>query len=109
VSSGIFESCLKRYLLNGVPRDITFGDLRAIVDAIQRRGANVIIGGLKFPGNDRGFGEAYKELAGQTGSVLIANIFAGIIGNPRLMSDPIHPNNAGYTLIAHRFYEAMRP
>lgn len=70
-------------------------------------GARVIIGGLKFPAEDRGFGEGYEELAAQTGSILIPNIFANIRENRKLMSDPIHPNNAGYTIIARRFYKAM--
>lgn len=94
-------------LKNGVSKDITFSNLRAIVESIQRQGAKVIIGGLKFPAGDRGFGAGYDELAVQTGSILIPNIFANIMGNPKLMSDRIHPNNAGYTIIAKRFYEAI--
>jgi len=96
-------------LKNGVSKDITFSNLKKIVETIQKRGAKVIIGGLKFLNKDRGFAKGYEELAEQTGAILIPNIFEGIMGNRKLMSDPIHPNDSGYTIIAQRFYDAMVP
>lgn len=95
-------------LKNGVAKDRAFQNLRIIVESIQNTGAGVILGGIKFPIRDRGFGRAYQELSEETGAVLIANIFDGIMGNRNLMSDPIHPNDAGYQIIAERFHEAMR-
>ena len=94
-------------LKNGVVRDVAFRNLKQIVQAIQKQGAQVIIGGLRFPGRDRGFGRGYEDLARQTGAMLIPDIFAGIVDNPNLMSDPIHPNNSGYRIMAQRFYEAI--
>jgi len=96
-------------LKNGVAKNVAFGNLKYIVEAIQDRGAKVIIGGLKFPGRDRGYGQGYVDLAQQTGATLIPDIFAGIVDDPNLMSDPIHPNNAGYRIIAQRFYTALGP
>ncbi len=96
-------------LKNGVPKDIAFENLKHIVESIQEQGARVIIGGLKFPLRDRGFAWEYKELADQTGAVLIPNIFKDLMGNRKLMSDPIHPNGDGYKMIAERFLEAMHP
>ena len=32
----------------------------------------------------------------------------GVMGNSKLMSDPIHPNDAGYTAVADRFHEALK-
>ena len=80
------------------------------VNAMDRgQGARVVIGGLKFPFRDRGFARGYEDLADQTGAVLIPDIFKDIIGNRRLMSDPIHPNGNGYKIMAQRFLEAMPP
>jgi acyl-CoA thioesterase-1 len=31
------------------------------------------------------------------------------MGNHELMSDRIHPNDAGYTIIAKKFYDAVKP
>ena len=94
-------------LKNGVAREQAFENLRKIVESIQNTGAKVIIGGLSFPLRDRGFGKAYRQLAEDTGADLISNIFEGIMGNRDLMSDPIHPNDKGYKIIAERFHEAM--
>jgi lysophospholipase L1-like esterase len=94
-------------LKNGVSVDLAFGNLKHIVQTIQKHGAKVIIGGLMFPGIDRGFGRGYEDLAQQTGAMLVPNIFEGIVKNPDLMSDSIHPNNSGYNIIAQRFYNAI--
>jgi lysophospholipase L1-like esterase len=48
-------------------------------------------------------------LADQTGTNLIPNILDGIMGNRKLMSDPIHPNDAGYKIIAEKFKKALHP
>jgi lysophospholipase L1-like esterase len=94
-------------LKNGLAKDNAFANLKIIVESIQNTGARVIIGGIKFPIRDRGFGRAYKELADETGAFLIPNILEDIIGNRDLMSDPIHPNEKGYKIVAQRFYEAL--
>ncbi|MEE8542162.1 MAG: GDSL-type esterase/lipase family protein [Desulfobacterales bacterium] len=94
-------------LKNGVAKEIAFKNLKIIVETIQEHGGRVVIGGIKFPLRDRGFGKGYKELADQTGAILIPNILKGIMGNRKLMSDPIHPNAEGYKIMAQRFYGAI--
>jgi lysophospholipase L1-like esterase len=96
-------------LKNGIGRDTAFENLTMIVNLLHNQGARVIIGGLSIPFRDRGFGRAYKKLADETGATLIPNILEGIMGNRELMSDPIHPNDAGYKIVAERFYQAVRP
>jgi lysophospholipase L1-like esterase len=93
-------------LKNGAAKT-AFKNLKMIVSLIHDRGARVIIGGLSIPFRDRGFGKGYKKLADETGATLIPNILDGIMGNRKLMSDPIHPNDDGYKIIAQRFYKAM--
>jgi acyl-CoA thioesterase-1 len=94
-------------LINGVPKDIAFSNLKQIVQTIQNQGARVIIGGLSFPRIDRGFGKGFKDLSRQTGALPIPDIFTAIADNPVLMSDPIHPNNTGYRIIARRFSDVI--
>ena len=96
-------------LKNGVPKDTAFRNLRSIVEAIQAKGALVVIGGIDLPLGGRGYGEGYEQLCKETAAVLIPNIFDGIMGNMQLMSDTIHPNDAGYTKMAQKFYEALKP
>ncbi|MGE0087609.1 MAG: arylesterase [Desulfococcaceae bacterium] len=95
-------------LKNGVPRETAFANLKIIVQSIQDKGALVVIGGIDIPFWGKGFGDAYAQLAKETGAVLIPNIFKGIIGNSGLMSDSIHPNDAGYEIMAGKFHDAVK-
>ena len=96
-------------LRNSVPKGIAFQNLKRIIESIQARRALVVIGGIDLPVWGRGFGEGYEQLCKETGAILISNIFDGIMGNTQLMSDSIHPNDAGYTKVARQFYEALKP
>ena len=96
-------------LKNRVNKDIAFNNLERIINKLQDKGALIILGGIDVPVWGRGFGDAYKELAEKTGSILIPNVFEGIIGKRHLMSDSIHPNSKGYSIMANNFHEAVKP
>jgi lysophospholipase L1-like esterase len=93
----------------GVPQAAAFANLEEIVRRIQAEGALVVIGGIDIPFFSRGFGAGYRDLARRTGSVLIPDVFSGIWGRPELMSDQVHPNPAGYRLMAGHFRQALEP
>ena len=94
-------------LKNRIPREKAFENLKQIVQAIQDAGALVIVGGIDLPVFGRGFGKEYETVAAETGAILIPDVLKGIFGNRQLMSDPIHPNDEGYALMARRFFEAI--
>ncbi|HHO77347.1 MAG TPA: arylesterase [Deltaproteobacteria bacterium] len=96
-------------LKNRVPADTAFGNLKVIIEEIQERGALVVIGGIDIPLFGRGFGKGYEQVCAQTGALLIPNIYEDIFGRQGLMTDPIHPNDRGYQIMAERFYETIRP
>ncbi len=96
-------------LKNRVAKESAYQNLKQIIVSIQDQGALVIVGGVSIPFWGRGFGEMYEKVCAETGSILIFNIFDGIMGDKNLMSDPIHPNDSGYALIAQKFYRAMKP
>ena len=96
-------------LKNRMSKETAFQNLKNIIVSIQDRGALVIVGGIDIPFWGRGFGDMYEKVCEETQALLIPNIFDGIIGNRNLMSDPIHPNESGYTLMAQTFYQAMKP
>jgi lysophospholipase L1-like esterase len=96
-------------LKNKVQREVFSRNLKTIIELIQEQGALVIVGGIDIPFWGRGFGDAYEQICRETGAILIPNIFKGILGKTKLMSDPIHPNNAGYTIMAKHFYQAIEP
>jgi acyl-CoA thioesterase-1 len=66
-------------LKNGVSKKVAFENLKAIVEKIQAEGALVVLGGINIPFWGKGFGEAYENLAEETGSILIPNIYKGIL------------------------------
>ncbi|RMH24865.1 MAG: arylesterase [Candidatus Hydrogenedentota bacterium] len=96
-------------LLRGVAPEQAFANLEKIVQAIQERGALVLLAEIRAPIPAGDFGNRYRELARRTGCVLIPDVLSGIVANPKMKSDQIHPNDAGYELIAKRVYERLRP
>ena len=96
-------------LKNGVRKDVAFMNLKTIIEAIQAEGGLVVMGGVKFIILDKGYGEMYKKLAKETDIILIPNILGGLIGKDKYMSDPIHPNGAGYEIMAQKFHKAIEP
>ena len=96
-------------LKNRQDRDSAFRNLKTIITSIQGRGALVIVGGLDVPVWGRGFQEQYRKVSEETGAVLVPDVLKGLLGNPDKMSDAIHPNDAGYAIMAGYFHEAMRP
>ena len=96
-------------LKNGVRKDVAFMNLKTTIEAIQAEGGLVVLGGVKFIILDKGYGEMYKKLAKETDIILIPNILSGLIGKDKYMSDPIHPNTAGYEIMAQKFHKAIKP
>ena len=96
-------------LKNRVKKEMVFKNFEKIINIIQDNGALVILGGIDVPFWGRGFNKVYVELSEKTGYVLIQNIFKDILGEPGLMSDKIHPNSQGYTIMANHFYKALQP
>ena len=96
-------------LKNGVSKDVAFMNLKTIITAIQAKGGLVILGGVKFILLDKGYGKMYKKLAKETDILLIPNVLSGLIGKDKYMSDPIHPNAAGYEIMATKFNKAIEP
>lgn len=96
-------------LKNGVNKKTAFKNLKDIVDTIQARGALVVFGGIRLLFWDRGYEEEYEKLAAETGALLVPDILGGLMGHEELMHDTIHPNGAGYKIMAQKFYTRIEP
>ncbi len=92
-----------------LPEEETFRNLEKIVDLIQSGGAAVTLAEVKTGLLKDPYLSGFKRLARQKKTLLIPNILKGIIGNPELMSDPIHPNARGYAVMAKRIYGGIKP
>lgn len=95
--------------LQGNNLDEAFGTLDQMVAQIHSHGSMVLLVGVEGPLFMGGGGKRYRELARRRGTAYVPDILDGILGNRTLMSDQIHPNAAGYRMMAERIAEALRP
>lgn len=97
-------------VLRGQPREQMFANLGAMIDRLNAQGSFVVLIGIRGAtllrdANAKGF----AELAEQKQVMHIPNLLDGIIGTPSLMSDYVHPNDAGYEKIAARLEQELKP
>ncbi len=93
--------------LRKVPIDTTFENLETLVRGIQDRGAIVLLLGVK--GNLLGdkFKSRFEDLSEKYGTAYVPDVLSGLFGNPKYMSDAIHPNDLGYTKITDKIYPVL--
>jgi acyl-CoA thioesterase-1 len=94
--------------LHGVDIKTTEANLRTIVEKIQAAGAMVVILGFRFPTMNADYEAMYKRVAKDEKCLFVANLLRGIITDPQLKSDEIHPNAKGYQLMAERIAPDLR-
>jgi acyl-CoA thioesterase I len=95
--------------LRQVPRAETRANLEEIVRRIQDEGAMVAIVGMRLGLFTDDFSAIYEETAKKLGALYIPRVMRGILNDSSLRSDPIHPNGAGYRLVAERTAEKIKP
>jgi lysophospholipase L1-like esterase len=90
-----------------VAKKETFDTLRTIIQTFQKSGSVVLLLGVRGGLLSDNYEEGFAQLAMETGSAYVPNVLEGIIGNPTLLSDQIHPNDTGYALIAERVFPVL--
>jgi acyl-CoA thioesterase I len=88
--------------LQGVAISTTETNLRTIVRRIEGAGAMVILLGFSFPSLNVDYQAMYERVAKDEGCLLIPRMLKGILTDPALKSDEIHPNVRGYAIMADR-------
>lgn len=88
--------------LRGVPISTTEANLGTIIRRIHDSHAMVILLGYRFPSLSANYESMYERLADEERCLLVPRILSGILTDPSLKSDEIHPNARGYQLIAGR-------
>ena len=79
-----------------------------IVDAVQAAGAVAVI--VDTGGPQMGpYTSAYKKIAKEKQAVFVPGILQGIFNKRQYKSDLIHPNAAGYEIVAQRVYKEIKP
>lgn len=94
--------------LRQVPIATTEANLRTIVQKIQGAGAMVVLLGFRFPSFNANYEDMYERVADEEGCLLVPDVLDGILSDPALKSDEIHPNGKGYDVMADRVEEPLK-
>jgi len=92
-----------------VPLEQTRRNIEEIVRRIQEHGAMVALVGLRLGLFTDEYGPVFKEIAKKHGALFVGDVLRGILSDPKLRSDTIHPNGAGYRLVAERILKEIKP
>lgn len=96
-------------ILQRIPTEMTFANLELIVTRIQAAGALVVLVGVDGSFLLGAHGKEFRALAKRTGALFVPDVLKGVLDNPKLKADQIHPNGAGYTVMAERVHAKLKP
>jgi len=94
--------------LQRVPLAETVANLTTIIAQLQGKGIFVVLIGVRSASLLDQYNQPFEQLAREANTLYIPNILAGVLANPKLMADQIHPNDAGYAEIAERLEKILR-
>jgi acyl-CoA thioesterase I len=97
-------------VLQGVRREEMISNVAVMIDRLLARGSFVVLIGVRGASivGDRN-ASAFEDLAKEKKVLFVPDILDGVISSPSLMSDYVHPNDAGYAKIAERVEKALKP
>lgn len=95
--------------LQQLPIDKTFANLSAIIDRLHDGGSFVVLIGVRSASLSDKYASPFQQIAKEKHVLYVPNILSGVLGSPSLMSDYVHPNEAGYEAIAERLETILQP
>ena len=95
--------------LRRVPLEETLKNLDGIVKTLVAQGMMVVILEVNVGLMGDPYLEGYQAVAKRYGAVLVEDVMKGILGNPDLKVDGIHPSAQGHRVIAERVIRVLRP
>jgi acyl-CoA thioesterase I len=101
--------------LRGLPLATTLADLDAIVQALRKSGARIVLAGITLPPNYgpdyiKEFEGIYKTLAAKYKLPFISFLFEGVAGVPGMMQpDGIHATVKGNEVVARLVMRTLKP
>ena len=104
----LIEFCGNDFLKD-ISQEETVRNVREMALKIQKEGSIVAIVDVSAGLFLRDYRVKFSKLAQETGSIFVPAVLSGIITNPSMKSDFMHPNPEGYRIIAERIYRAIKP
>lgn len=100
--------------LKHVPQTETVNNLKSILSQAKAKSINTALIAIpKFSPVGAAFGALsdhplYEELAEETDTPLIEDLFSNVLAKNSLKADPIHPNADGYRVVADELHNALK-
>ncbi|MDD2751599.1 MAG: GDSL-type esterase/lipase family protein [Candidatus Omnitrophica bacterium] len=95
--------------LRKIPIETSITNISQMIDRIQEKGAMVAVVDISAGMFLAEYHQALGKLAREKGAIFIPEILGGIITNPSMKSDFLHPNKNGYRMMAQRIYREIEP
>lgn len=89
-------------------QEIAWQAVSQIVDEVQKAGAIAVIVDTGGPGMGA-YTRAYKKMAKEKQAVFVPGILKDIFNKRQYKSDSVHPNAAGYAIVAEHVYTHIKP
>jgi lysophospholipase L1-like esterase len=83
-------------------------NIRQMIVLAENRNIPVILLGVPNPGLFLSDADLYNNIADNTEVTFIPNLIAKILSDKSMKSDPVHPNNIGYTKMASKLAITLR-
>ncbi|MFH1442365.1 MAG: GDSL-type esterase/lipase family protein [Candidatus Omnitrophota bacterium] len=93
--------------LKKVPLGQTADNIREMIDVIQKKGAMVAIVDISAGLLLKDYRPLLHKISKEKKAIFIPSILSGIVTNPSMKSDFLHPNGNGYKIIAQRIYKKI--
>jgi len=88
--------------LQQIPETETFENLEQIIQTIHQSGSAVLLLGVRGGILRDNFKGRFAALAKKHRTAYVSDVLDNLLGNQQLMADSVHPNDAGYQVIAKR-------
>lgn len=95
--------------LQSIPKEQMVANLAAIIDRLHQAGSFVVLIGVHSASIRDSNEKYFEDLADAKKVLYVPDILEGVLGHANLMSDYIHPNEAGYKVIATRLEGILLP
>lgn len=95
--------------LQGLSREAMFQNLGKMIDRFHAEGSFVVLIGIRSTTLRDKNSDGFEQLAKQKRVLFIPDMLDGLLADPRLMSDQVHPNDAGYAKVVERLASELRP
>jgi acyl-CoA hydrolase len=101
-------------LLRQLPQSNTIANLKAILSLSKAQGVPTIlvaipeVSALRAAVGNLTDHPLYEDVAKETATPLIEDVFSEVLSDNALKSDQIHPNANGYGVVSNKIFEALK-